>query len=81
MLEQRFVEPARRAVVDVLDGGLAVTQSGGAQSGLEAPGAAIGSLAVEQQRQPFGVRQIAGLLLRSSSMKAWTMPSSLSALS
>ena len=39
-------------------------QPSGAQSGLEAPGAAIGGLAVEQQRQPFGVRQIAGLLLR-----------------
>ena len=64
LLEQRLVEPARRAVVDVLDRGLAVTQPSGAQSGLEAPGAAIGGLAVEQQRQPFGVREIAGLLLR-----------------
>jgi hypothetical protein len=31
---------------------------------VEAAGAAIGGLAVEQQRQPFGVREIAGLLLR-----------------
>jgi len=30
LLEQRFVEPARRAVVDVLDGGLAVPQPSGA---------------------------------------------------
>ena len=64
LLEQRLVEPARRAVVDVLDRGLAVTQPGGAQPGLEAPGVAIGGLAVEQQRQPFGVGEIAGLLLR-----------------
>ena len=41
-----------------------MTQPGGTQSGLEAPGVAIGSLAVEQQRQPFGVREIADLLLR-----------------
>ena len=58
---------ARRAVVDiVLDRRLAVPQPSGAQSGLEAPGAAIGGLAVEQQRQPcdLGVREIADLLLR-----------------
>ena len=41
-----------------------MTQPSGAQSGLEAAGAAISGLAVEQQGQPFGVRQIAGLLLR-----------------
>ena len=64
LLEQRLVEPARRAVVDALDGRLAVPQPSGAQSGVEAPGAAIGGLAVEQQRQPFGVREITGLLLR-----------------
>jgi len=51
-------------VVDVFDRGLAVTQPGGAQSGVEAPGIAIGGLAVEQERQPFGVREIADLLLR-----------------
>ena len=56
LLEQRFVEPARRAVVDVLDRGLAVPQPCGTQSGLEALGIAIGGLAVEQQGQPFGVR-------------------------
>ena len=53
----------RRSEVDVLDCGLAVTQPGGAQSGLEALGVAIGRFAVEQQRQPFGVREITGLLL------------------
>jgi hypothetical protein len=64
LLEQGFVEPTRRAVVDVLDCGLAVTQSSGTQSGLEAPAVAIGGLAVKQQRQPFGVREIADLLSR-----------------
>ena len=47
LLEQRFVEPAWGAVVDVLDGGLVVTQPSGAQAGLEATGAAIGGLAIE----------------------------------
>jgi len=42
----------------------AVTQPSGAQSDLEAPGVAIGCLTIEQQCQPFGVRQIAGRLLR-----------------
>jgi hypothetical protein len=64
LLEQRLVEPARRAVVDVLGRGLTVTQPGGAQPGLQAPGVAIGSLAVEQQGQPFGVGEIAHVLLR-----------------
>jgi hypothetical protein len=41
-----------------------VTQPSDAQSGLEAPGIAVCGLAVEQQRQPFGVREIADLLLR-----------------
>src|SRR5215472_11885137 len=63
LLEQRLVEPPWRAVVDIFDRGLAVTQPSGTQPGLEAPGVAIGGLAVEQQRQPFGVRETAGLLL------------------
>ena len=55
LLEQRLVEPSWRAVVDVLDGRLAVAQLGAAQPDLKAPGVAIGRLAIEQQRQPFGV--------------------------
>jgi hypothetical protein len=43
---------------------LAVPQPSRAQSGLEAPGVATGGLAVEQQGQPFSVREIADLLLR-----------------
>jgi hypothetical protein len=58
LLEQRFVEPAWGAEV------LAVPQPGRTQAGLEASGVAMGDLAIEQQRQPFGVREIAHLLLR-----------------
>jgi hypothetical protein len=64
LLEQGFVEPARRAVVDVLDRGLAVAQPGRTQPGLEASGRAACRLAIEQQRQPFGVGEITGLVLR-----------------
>jgi hypothetical protein len=41
-----------------------VTQASSAQPALEAPGLAVGALAVEQQRQPFGVRQITRFVLR-----------------
>jgi len=64
LLEQSFVEPARRTVVDVLDRRLAVTQLGAAQAALEALGVAVGCLTVEQQRQPFGMIQILGSVLR-----------------
>jgi hypothetical protein len=52
-----------------------------ARSGLEALGIAIGGLAVEQQGEPFGVRQTADLVLPLELDKACAMPSSLSALS
>src|SRR5580658_9745481 len=58
LLEQRLVEPARSAIVDVLDRGLAVAQSGGTHSGLETPSVAARRLTVEQQSQPFGVAQL-----------------------
>ena len=64
LLEEGFVEPPCGAVVDILDRRLAVTQLRAAQPAVEPLGVAVGRLAVEQQRQPFGVRQIAGLLLR-----------------
>jgi hypothetical protein len=41
-----------------------VAQPSGTESGLEPPGIAVGGFAVEQQRQPFGVREIFDLLLR-----------------
>src|SRR5271169_964176 len=63
LLEQRFVEPSRRAVVDILDGGLAVAQLGATQPDLKAPGVAIGCLAIEQQSQPFGMGEIGSLPL------------------
>ena len=61
LLEECLVEAPRRSVVDVLDGGLAVTQLGAAQSDLKAPGVAIGQLAIEQQREPFGMCELGGL--------------------
>ena len=64
LLEQGFIEPARHAVVDILDRGLAVTQPGRAQPGLEASGRAACRLAIQQQRQPFGVGEIMGPVLR-----------------
>ena len=64
LLEEGFVEPPCRAVVDVLDRRLAVTQLRAAQPALEALGVAVGRLAVEQQRQPLGVIQILGSVLR-----------------
>ena len=57
--EQCFVESPRRAVIDVLDD---VSQPSRPQSDLEAPGAAVADFAIEQQCQPFGVREIAGLM-------------------
>ncbi len=50
--------------IDIFDRGLAVTQASRAQPALEAPGLAIGALAVEQQRQPFGMGETVALLLR-----------------
>ena len=81
LLEQRLIESPWGAVVDIFDRGLAVPQPSSAQSGVEASGVAIGGLAIEQQRQPFGVCESVCLLLSSISTKACAMPSSLSVLS
>ena len=70
-----------RAVVDVLDGGLAVAQARRAQLDLRAFGRSIGDLAVEQECELFGVGEIPGGICCSSSVKASAMPSSFSALS
>src|SRR5258706_3335550 len=61
LLEECLVEASRRSVVDVLDGRLAVAQLGAAQPDLKAPGVANGQLAIEQQREPFGVCELGGL--------------------
>ena len=63
LLEESFVELPLRAVVDVLDRGLAVAQARRAQPDLRAFGRAIGDLAVEQECEPFGVGEIPGGIL------------------
>jgi len=66
LLEQCFVEPPRGSVIDVFDGRLPVAQSRAAQTDLEAPGVAIGGLAIEQQSEPLCVCEIGcfGLALK-----------------
>lgn len=56
-LEEGAVEPARRAVVDVLDRRL-VAQTGIAPTGLEPPILTLGGLMVEKTPEPFGVGQV-----------------------
>ena len=58
-LEQRAVEAARGAVIDILDGGL-MAQPGIAQAGEQAPVASVAGLLVEQQGEPFGMGQRGG---------------------
>src|SRR5262249_6686962 len=59
LVEQRAVEAARGAVIDVFDGSL-VAQSGVAQARRQAPVAAMTGFAIEQQAEPFGVAQRCG---------------------
>ncbi len=60
LLEERAVEAARRAIVDVLDGRM-MAQASISQPGLEPPVAPLGHLTVEEEREPFGVAQLDGL--------------------
>ena len=53
-LEQRAIETARGAVVDILDRSL-MAQPGIAQASEQAPVAAIADLLIEQQSKPFGM--------------------------
>jgi hypothetical protein len=76
LLEQRLVEPSRRAIVDVLDDGLAVPHTGSAQPDLEASGVAIGGFAIEQECQPFGVCKLGSLCLVLLLDEASALPSS-----
>ena len=69
------------ALVDVLDGSLAVPQLGAAQPDLKAPGVAIGRLAIEQQRQPSACESSAAWARFCNSTKASAMPSRFNALS
>ena len=50
-----FVELALGSVIDILDTGLAVAQAGRTQADLDPLGIAISHLAIDQQREPFGV--------------------------
>ena len=61
LLEERAVEASGSAVVDVLDGGLAVAELGVLEPVLQATVVALGDLAVEQQGEPFGVVELVGL--------------------
>lgn len=58
-LEQRAIETARGAVVDILDRSL-MAQPGIAQASEQAPIAAIADLLIEQQAEPFGMGQRCG---------------------
>jgi hypothetical protein len=58
--EQGTVEPARGAVIDILDGGL-LTQLGVAHSRREAFVVPQGCFAIEQKREPFGMAEACGL--------------------
>src|SRR6478736_4735420 len=64
LLEQRLVEPSGGTIVDVLDRRLAVAQLRIAQPAFEPLRAAMRRLAIEQQRQPFGRREIPGSVQR-----------------
>src|SRR6185503_9366799 len=55
-LEQRSVETAGGAIIDVFDSCL-MAQPGKAQPGLQPSLVALGDFAVEQEAEPFGVRQ------------------------
>lgn len=63
MLEQRFVEAAPGAVVDIFRTGPDITQARGAHSALEPFGPAACGLTVDEQPQPFGVGKIGGSVL------------------
>ena len=59
LLEQRAVEAARGAVIDILDGGL-MAQPGIAQAGVQPPVTPVAGLLVEQQSEPFRMGQRGG---------------------
>ena len=63
LLHHRFVEFARAAVVDILDGCPDMAQFGGAQPGFESLCRAIGGFTIKQQSEPFGVAEIGGVVL------------------
>ena len=72
-LEQRAIETAGGATIDVLDRRL-MAQPGIAQPGSQPSLVAFSGFAVEQEAQPFGMRQPALVGFASSSVKARAMP-------
>ena len=60
LLKQGAVETARSAVIDVFDNGM-LAQPGKAQACPQSPVIALGCLPIEQQAEPFGVRQLGAL--------------------
>jgi hypothetical protein len=58
--EQRAIKAPRGAVIDIFDGGV-MAQPGIAQAREQPSVAAIGDFAIEQQAEPFGMRQGRGL--------------------
>ena len=80
LLEERAIEAARGAVVDVLDQRL-LAQLGMAQPGGEFFVVPVGHLPVEQEGQPFRVGERRRLAEVSVSMNAFAMPNSPSWLS
>ena len=58
-LEQRAIEAARGAVIDVLDRSL-MAQPGIAQASEQAPVTPIAGLLIEQQGEPFGMSERGG---------------------
>ena len=59
-LEQRAIEAARGAVIDILDRSL-MAQPGITQTSEQAPVTPIADLLIEQQGEPFGMGERGGL--------------------
>jgi hypothetical protein len=62
-LEQRLVEAAPGAVIDIFRAGAHMAQPGRAHAGLEALGLTAGDFAVDQQAKPLGVAEIGSSIL------------------
>ena len=63
LLEQRLVEAAPGAVVDIFGAGANMAQAGRAHAALKPFGLATGGLPINEQTQPFGVAEIGGAVL------------------
>lgn len=63
LLRQGFVELSGTAIVDVLNGRSDMAQPSGPEPCLEAPGRTVGSLAINEQGEPFGMAHVAGRVL------------------